>query len=265
MIWALTKNNYDLSAKRLVRWWLRLGAGRRFWFCVLLTIVYTPSVLLLVSATTPHIFGYYNQPAESSPFNFLTLFMPLPLLFWVIDAVWDWLGVHRDCREIVDGRTAALLVTRAEYRGGHYKLPYGRFVYLALGGTQAVPEVTIILPTSGKWGTSFAQTFVIPVLEIAKSRSLLTHVISHNTVLGKEPVFEVEYTSPSGRKLRVEIAHFFHGAEEVYLWRNFIVCIQGEADTGERPFGRWSSLPKGTLPHEAEDHAPQPLFSQLGS
>jgi hypothetical protein len=35
------------------------------------------------------------------------------------------------------------------------------------------------------------------------------------------------------------------GSAKVQNWRNFVVCIQAEADMGKSPYGPWKSLPKG--------------------
>ena len=65
-------------------------------------------------------------------------------------------------------------------------------------------------------------------------------------LLGERAVLNVEYVAQAGRKQRVEFANFLAGNGEVQTWRNYIVCIQAEADTGEKPYGPWKSLPSRT-------------------
>jgi hypothetical protein len=83
-----------------------------------------------------------------------------------------------------------------------------------------------------------------PMLDVEQTKSVLTHVISRTSVLGKAPIFEITYQGDTGRKHNVEFWHVFRKAEEVYLWRNFVACLQHEADSGEKPDGKWKSLPK---------------------
>lgn len=242
MIWALTKASHELSCSYWVRWWLRQTMLRRLIVVAIVTVVWGLLSFGIIAATSSPATFY--APASASPWTFLGWFTWLFPLFWLIDGIWDRFGTRSEIRDL-EAQRDVVLATRGEYRGGHPKLPRARFVYLTLGGTLEQPELTILLP-QGAFQPSLP--FRIPVMDVARTRSLLTHVISQNSVLGKEPIFEIEYQGDSGRKQRVELSHFFYGAEEVYLWRNFVVCIQAEADTGEVPFGRWKSLPKEGTP-----------------
>ncbi len=237
MLWTLTKANHELSCQFLVRWWLRQGLIRRLVVGVLVTILYAVFSLAFINATTPRS-GFFTT--GSSPWTFLGYLTPIIFLLFILDTVWDWIATHAELSQLA-GRTDVVLATRGEYRGGHPKLPRARFVYLTLGGSLEAPILSLMLPTT----SSLPVILPVPVMDVARTRSLLTHVLSHSSVLGKEPIFEIEYAGDAGRKQRVELGHFFHGADEVYLWRNFLVCMQAEADTGEVPYGKWKSLPQG--------------------
>jgi len=97
--------------------------------------------------------------------------------------------------------------------------------------------------------------FGIPVIDMSKAAGLesdkygsgglaiwLTSV-SSTVWKGRRIHFNIEY-SDRGRKQTVELGSFLRGNEEIHNWKNFLVCTQAEADTGERPFGSWKSLPQ---------------------
>jgi hypothetical protein len=244
MIWALTKTNHDLSCNWFIRWWLRFRVLFRLWLCVAITAIYTSLVSLLIFITTPRA-GVFQT--GTSPFQFLTWFESLPLLFFLVDWLWDYFGTRADLR-VLAAPADVILATRGEYRGGHPFLPHGRFVYLLLGGTLEHPEMRITIPERTQFGgVAFDRQLAVPVVEVGTAKTLLTHAISLNTLFLRnffQPLFEVELTTETGRKEKVEVGYFFGGAEEVYQWRNYVVAIRHEAGTGKQPFGKWKSLPR---------------------
>ena len=250
MVWALTKANHTLSCNHWIRWWLRLGLLARFIVVAVVTFAYAALVFPLIVATTPNLANQFlGSRSGTSPFSFLSVLLWVPILFFVVDAVWDHFGTKSELDRLAD-QSDVVLATRGEYIGGHPKLPHGRFVYLTLGGTLTAPCLSILLPRSSMLGAT--DRFEMPVLEVEKTKAMLATVVSRDAVIGRKVTFQVEYTGLAGRKHNVELSHFFHGSDEVQDWRNYIVCIQAEADTGERPFGPWKSLPKGEPVAEAQ-------------
>jgi len=168
---------------------------------------------------------------------------PLFILDTIVDLI-----VTRIQTNILTRKENIVLATRAEYIGGYPKLPHSRFVYIFLEGTRENPLISILLP--GLKGARFS----IPVVDMTKATGLesdkygsgglaifLTSVSS--TVWKSRRIhFNIEYTE-RGRKQTVELGSFLRGNEEIHNWMNFLVCTQAEADTGEKPFGPWKSLP----------------------
>jgi len=169
---------------------------------------------------------------------------PLFILDTIVDLI-----VTRIQTNILTRKENIVLATRAEYIGGYPKLPHSRFVYIFLEGTRENPIVSILLP--GLKGARFS----IPVIDMTKATGLesdkygsgglaifLTSV-SSTVWRGRRIHFNIEYTE-RGRKQTVELGSFLRGNEEIHNWKNFLVCTQAEADTGEKPFGHWKSLPQ---------------------
>ncbi len=236
MVWALTKNNHAASCDLFIRWWIRTGFIKKFLLSIPFFIITFILVLALIMATTPSSFGVSG--GGSSPFTIFIIVPFLIPLFVIFGAVIDRGATKAEIREFINRRDVAL-ATRAEYIGGHPKLPRGRFVYLLLEGSYESPLLTILIPA--KLGNS--ELFQMPVLEVEKTKSTVAKLTHANTLIGHKLVFTNEYTGAAGRKHEVELGHFFDGNEDVQLFRNFIVCLQAEVDTGARPFGQWKSLP----------------------
>lgn len=219
MVWLLTRGHHELSCNRFVRFWLRQPFFRR-----LAIIIFVTAVAASLAAL-PQYRG---------------LGVALAVIvggFGLLDLIGDAFFTRASLANLA-ACSDVILSTRAEYRGGHPYLPKARFVYLLLAGSLESPQLRIFLP--GRTPVFFG----MPLLDLEQTRSVLTHVISRNSVLGRAPIFEIEYSGDTGRKRRVEFWFFFRKAEEVYQWRNFVVCLQHEADSGERPYGKWKSLPK---------------------
>jgi hypothetical protein len=137
-------------------------------------------------------------------------------------------------------------------------LPHGRFVYLNLSGTRENPQLRVVLPQpAGQQALIFALP-LLDVQEASERRELanadlamgqamansLADVRFRSKGWGQQAFLNVAYTGPAGRKHVVEFGNFLLGDEEIQNWRNYIVCSQAEADTGEKPYGPWISLPK---------------------
>lgn len=257
MIWALTKGKHNLAITALVRWWLRMSFSEHFVVITFVTVAYTSLALIIILMTMR---GFLFS--VSSPFQFLFFFSWMPYAFLFVDALVDWMQTTSEI-EALTTRSDIVLATRGEYIGGHPKLPHGRFVYFTLGGSLEAPNLTIVLPptyvTEPSEGRSLAEPvcFNMPVLEVSKTKgttkvadSLAQVMLTTLSVrrsrffLGERAFLSVEYTGQAGRKHIVELGYFFRGADEVQNWRNYIVCSQAEADTGEKPYGPWRSLPK---------------------
>lgn len=239
MVWALSKGNHELSCSRWVRWWLRAGLGPRFIVTVMLAAIAGGGVMLLIGATTPTSFSLGSR--GNSPLMPLTWLPAAIILLFVLDALWDNLDTNGELSSL-KARRDVVLATRGEYVGGHPKLPRGRFLYLLLEGSLENPKLTLLLPPATK-----PVLFPMPVLDLEKTKSQLAKIVSQTAILGRKLTLTIEYTGEAGRKHEVELSHFFHGASEVQGWRNYIVCIQAEAETGQPPYGRWKSLPKSTV------------------
>ena len=227
-----------------------MGPWKRLWIILVLTIsswsVSSGIVTFLAYAVGQARLAEYL-------FAFLGLIVQLAWPLWIADLVVEKLVTRRDIQKLTTS-PAVVLATRGEYIGGHPKLPHGRFVYLTVSGRLESPHLTIMLP--GGEGRS-ANAFTMPVLDVGKTtekkekdgdETTLSVGVSFLTfrfkLLGERAVLNVEYFGQAGRKRRVELTNFLSGNGEVQTWRNYIVCIQGEADTGETPYGPWKSLPR---------------------
>jgi hypothetical protein len=184
-------------------------------------------------------------------------------IFFILDLIIDFIATRRDLRELT-AKDDVILATRGEYIGGYPQLPHGRFVYLVLGGSQNKPDISVILP-GAKSAVAMAKSaikFLIPLLEITETKSGVDRKFGTPGMLnfsltsitpsiwkGNRTFLNIEYTA-SGRKYIVELGSFLRGNDEVQQWKNFLTCTQAEADTEERPFGPWKSLPE-----EKEDKA----------
>jgi len=259
MIWVLTKTNHKLSIHPWVRIWLRAGPigkiGITLMVMVLLVGVWGVAQVL-VTATTPQ--SGWLGPQRPSPLAWLgglagTLIF-LPPLFLVVDGVTDWVATRGDIEKMMVSADV-VLATRGEYIGGHPMLPHGRFVYLTLAGTVESPLLIIVLPQPG--GRA-AKVFSMPVLDVEKTKDqlgeageeatvavMLANVTFEAQFIGQRSLLNVEYIGKKGRRHQVQLGHFFWGDGEVQNWRNYIVCIQAQAETGERPYGPWKTLPSG--------------------
>jgi hypothetical protein len=282
MLWSLTKWNHRLSTTRLVRWWLRMTALDRFILVVIvnfLFLVYSffTFVLWLANYAGRSISGALSSDSffgsalkESVPtglkfvlgllnfiasiavfFEFVFLIFAFGLaVFFIIDLVWDTLNTRRDLSNIAL-RDDVILATRGEYMGGHPSLPHARFVYLILSGTQSDPYIGIFLP-----GFQPVE-YKIPLIDItgkktgvdesygrpASLMNISLTSITPSVWKGSRTALDIEY-SYSGRKYTVELGSFLRGNDEVQQWKNYLTCAQAEADTGQKPYGDWKSLPK---------------------
>jgi hypothetical protein len=172
-------------------------------------------------------------------------------IFFVVDLFWDFVATRRELASF-SGRKDTILATRGEYIGGHPHLPHSRFVYLTISGTQGDPSLSIVLPGSVlKKGKEFR----IPLVDISGTTSeidgkfgqpgffnISLTSITPSIWKGYRSVLLVDYTS-AGRKYKVELGSFLRGNDEVQQWKNFLTCVQAEADSSEKPYGPWKSLP----------------------
>ena len=129
MVWAFTKNHHAVSCDLLVRWWIRTGFIKKFLLSIPFFIITFVLVLALIMATTPASFGL--RSGGSSPFMIFIIVPFLLPLFVILDAAIDFGATKAELQELMNKQNVAL-ATRAEYIGGHHKLPRDRFVYLLL-------------------------------------------------------------------------------------------------------------------------------------
>ncbi len=171
--------------------------------------------------------------------------LPVLLIDTIVDIIVTRIHVRR-----LAGKDSVALTTRTEYIGGHPKLPHGRFVYLLLEGTKKDPLISLYLP--GQGGVKFS----IPVIDMVKTEGKETDkyeasaglgifltTVSTTVWRGRRFHFNIDQLN-KGRKQTVEFGPFLRGNEEIHSWKNFLVCRQSEADTGEAPYGPWKSLPE---------------------
>lgn len=246
MIWWLTKLNHEVCIHPLARRWLRLGGlGKLF-------------IVIGVSILPGMILGFETErffPA-SNPVNIFMITVFGFILLWIVEVIVDFAGTRSDLDDLsADG----VLSTRGEYIGGHPHLPHGRFVYLTLSGTRENPQLEVVLLQASR--SQPVLVFSIPLLDVqeASERRELTNadlamgqamanslanVSFRSKGMRQQAFLNVNYVGAGGRKHVVEFGNFLFGDEEIQNWRNYIVCIQAEADTGEQPYGPWNSLPE---------------------
>lgn len=251
MVWSFTKHNHEWSTSRIVRWWLRTGLIVRFLITLVLSALLFAGAQLLISGTTPTSFGLGGRP--TSPWGFAQYIGPALLVLFFLDAIWDNFSVNMDLANY-HGRNDVALATRAEYIGGHPELPHGRFLYLLLEGGKENPLATILVPQDNFYAPRDS-LFSMPILEVDRRKTEQHKIIHHKQLLGYDLRLIIEYNGEAGRKHEVELGHFFRGNDEIQLWKNYIVCLQAEADTGKRPFGEWKTLP--SLPGAKSASAPR--------
>jgi len=281
MLWSLTKWNHKLSTTRLVRWWLRMTVLDRFILvivCNFLFLVYSFFTFILwlmnyggralmgaassndlfssvisdsIPAGLKFVLGLLNFVSGIAVFfEFVFLIFVFGLsIFFLVDLVWDFVGTRRDLASIAF-KENVILATRGEYTGGHPSLPHARFVYLIISGTQKSPYVGIILP-----GFQPIE-YRIPLIDITDTKSGIDEKfgkpasifnfsltsITPSMWKGMRSAINIEY-SLTGRKYIVEVGSFIRGNDEVQMWKNYLTCARAEADTGEKPYGQWKSLP----------------------
>jgi hypothetical protein len=280
MLWSLTKWNHKLSTTRLVRWWLRMTVLDRFILvivCNFLFLVYSFFAFILwlmnyggkalsgtmsselfssvansgITTGLKFVLGLLNFVASIAVFfEFVFLIFAFALsVFFVIDLIWDYLATRVDLANI-GSKENVILATRGEYVGGHPSLPHARFVYLIISGTQKSPYVGIILP-----GFQPIE-HKIPLIDITDTKSGIDEKFGKPSIFnfsltsitpsvwkGNRTAINIEYSS-AGRKYLVEIGSFIRGNDEVQMWKNYLICARAEADTNEKPYGQWKSLPE---------------------
>jgi len=177
--------------------------------------------------------------------------IPLAWIFWLADSAIEKWAVNNDLKTLTASPNV-VLATRGEYIGGHPKLPHGRFVYLSLSGVLENPNLTIVLPGEH---SALGKAFPMPVLDLHKTTeravqsgpelgAVLVNIVFHTKLGGRQQaLLDIDYIGQAGRKQRVQIGEFWGGNGEIQMWRNYTICIQAEADTGEKPYGPWNSLP----------------------
>lgn len=254
MIWQLTKDNHRLSINPWVRWWLKRAFLFRLVIAPIASSAFVSSALLIlvglvhlialvIGARSSSFFRMYAAAnAMGGIVGFLTL----------VGVIWGRRRTGHDIEKL-ESYSSIVLATRGEYIGGHPELPHGRFVYLALGGSLENPELTILLPRPDN---EPVEHYPMPVLDVKKttqdsektgdSLSLSTMVAGvtfRTKFIGEEASLNVEYGGAGGRQHHVELERFFFGNGEIRNWRNHIVCIQAQADTGVKPHAPWKALP----------------------
>jgi hypothetical protein len=245
MIWWFTARSHGASISPWVRNWIRSSKINRL-------IILLPFVVAWITAWTVAAIL-----AKSTAVPVLVM-ATVPFIFWVLEFFLDGRITGGEIRKMMTQKDV-VLATRAEYIGGHPRLPHGRFVYLTLSGTRENPILTIVFPTD----TPPDENFEIPLLDIDKHEPKAEEAESPAAdllaVLSEKPgkmfaeervTLNVRYQGLAGRKHIVEFSSFFHGGDEVRNWRNYLVCAQAEADTGVTPRQPWKSLdPDPALAH----------------
>lgn len=207
-----------------------------------------------------NFFTDFTEGAGFGFFIFVSVVFGIILLFYLflgmnslpillIDTVADIIVTRIHTRKLASNDSVAL-TTRTEYIGGHPRLPHGRFLYILLEGTKKDPFVSLYLP--GQGGIKFE----IPVIDMVKTEGKETDkyeasaglgvfltTVSPSVWRGRRIHFNIDYIN-KGRKQTVEFGPFLRGNEEILSWKNFLVCMQHEANTGEEPYGPWKSLPE---------------------
>ena len=245
MIWWLTSTRHGLAISTWIRAWLRASFTDRLLQALPIAIAWWVALgVVSIIKEDPNPFLY-------------TVWIPAAA--WILDSMVDNYRTNNDINNFMK-QPDVVLATRAEYIGGHPRLPHGRFAYLVLRGSRENPMLTITFPKARRESDSFD----VPLLDIAKTTetadssesptgSLLATLTDKPGKLFAEGrvTLNVQYQGPGGRKHIVEVANFFRGNDEVRNWRNYLVCAQAEADTGVTPLGPWRSLE--SEPPEAEE------------
>ena len=192
--------------------------------------------------------------AASSSVDLLLLLGTVPWLFWLLDAIVDHFHTNGDLNRLLSSENV-VLATRAEYIGGHPRLPHGRFAYVTLRGRRENPMLAITFPGS----SGQADDFEMPLLDVSEVRpeadrektlsgALIDQALGKMTnytggLFDKERVtLNVAFQGESGRKGAVQLTNFFRGSYEAHNWPNYLLCAQAEAETGVTPYGPWKSL-----------------------
>jgi hypothetical protein len=257
MVWHMTKHSHLMSINSWVRAWLRAGILRRtittlavIW--VLMNVAVGLLFLWLATAET----SFLAPTPDLNLFGLLFLLTVLAALVVPLvvfgETLIDWMRTRTEIGTLMSAPDVAL-ATRGEYIGGHPELPHGRFVYLTLGGSLQNPQVTVLLP---RYAGKAPYVFSIPVLDLQKATERvkatgtdvsvggsLADVQYRTKLIGQQTFLNLKYSGEAGREHIVEFGNFFLGDGEVQNWRNHIVCIQAEAETGKKPFGKWKTLP----------------------
>ena len=249
MIWRFTAGSHEASISPWVRNWIRSSMINRLFALFPLACVWW------------FAWAFIAAIAKSSGlFGFMAI---VPFLFWLLDGFVDARVTSGQLKKLMT-RDDVVLATRAEYIGGHPRLPHGRFMYLTLSGTREQPFLTIVFPSAGElvsddgeWrlGESSHELFEVPLLDIdkhdAKAEEGESPAAELLASLSEKPgkmfseervTLNVRYQGLAGRKHIVELSSFYHGGDEVRNWRNYLVCAQAEADTGITPRLPWKSL-----------------------
>jgi hypothetical protein len=242
MIWWFTAKNHEASISPWVRNWLRSSMINRL-------------LALAPLAVGWWIFwGFIAALAKSSGlFGFMAI---VPFGFWLLDGFIDARITSGEIKKLMT-RDDVVLATRAEYIGGHPRLPHGRFAYLTLAGSRENPALTLLFPGGDP---KYDELFEVPLLDIdkhdAKTEDGESPAAELLASLSEKPgkmfaeervTLNVRYQGLAGRKHIVELSSFYHGGDEVRNWRNYLVCAQAEADTGITPRQPWKSLQSAIL------------------
>lgn len=257
MIWYFFKSDHNAAIRPRIRAWLRSGLiGKILTTLVVLFFLGGLWVILNYLALLTAYSGGFFQPSQFNFFGFLAKVVAfcafIVFLFPFLDNYVDSRVTRNEIKRM-ESSPDVMLATRGEYIGGHPLLPHGRFVYLTLGGTLQNPQLKIVLPQPVEKGD---KVFSMPVLDVEKTQEkigeateeiktkvMLASVSLETQFIGPRSVLQVEYIGKQGRRHQVEFGHFFYGDGEVQNWRNHIVSIQSQAETGERPYGPWKDLP----------------------
>lgn len=237
MIWWFTSTRHDLSITGWTRRWIAGSLLDRL-------------VMLLTPATAWWLLtGLFALSSKS--YGAAIILGSVPIAFWILDAIIDHYHVRGDLAKYLS-QDDVILATRCEYVGGHPQLPHGRFAYLLLEGSRQNPNLTLGFPAPPGQAIEF---YSMPVLDLDKTKpessteqsTLGSMLAGLDEKAGKmfqaeRVTLVVHYAGDAGRKHKVELTHFFHGNDEVRTWRNYLVCVQAEADTGVKPHEPWKSL-----------------------
>ncbi len=240
MVWWYTSTRHESSIGGFARNWIGGTLLDRF---------VTASMFGGVTLALAMGLGLLSR--SPGMFAFLFLLGTTPWWFWTWDAVIDHFHVQGDLAKYL-AQDDVVLATRCEYIGGHPNLPHGRFAYLLLEGSRQNPNLSLGFPAPPGEPMTF---FSMPVLDLDKTKAETDDAPSvaaamlagiHEKAGGlfksEQTTLSVDYQGHAGRRHKVELTHFFGGSGEVRNWRNYLICAQAEADTGNKPYGPWKSL-----------------------